>query len=114
VSLEENEQTAPLLIPASAPLITGKRAVVYVEVPGKAKPTFEGREIVLGPRAGEYYIVKKGLDEGEKVVTRGNFKIDSAMQIEAKPSMMLPAGRNTPAGNHNIEYPLIRSLRDKH
>ena len=79
---------APLVIPASAPLITGTRAVVYVQLPDKEKPTFEGRQVVLGPRAGEYYLVKDGLAEGELVVTNGNFKIDSALQIQAKPSMM--------------------------
>jgi Cu(I)/Ag(I) efflux system membrane fusion protein len=79
---------APLVIPATAPLITGTRAVVYVQTPEKDKPTFEGREVTLGPRAGDYYLVKDGLSEGEQVVTKGNFKIDSALQIEAKPSMM--------------------------
>ncbi len=88
VAKEPNE--APLVIPASAPLITGTRAVVYVRLEGKEKPTFEGREIVLGPRAGDYYLVKEGLSEGEQVVTKGNFKIDSALQIQAKPSMMSP------------------------
>ncbi|MHC4113422.1 MAG: efflux RND transporter periplasmic adaptor subunit, partial [Planctomycetota bacterium] len=79
---------APLVIPASVPLITGTRAVVYVKVPKTEKPTYEGREVVLGPRTGDYYIVKSGLAEGEIVVTNGNFKIDSALQIQAKPSMM--------------------------
>jgi len=79
---------APLVIPASAPLITGVRAVVYVRLPGKEKPTFEGRQVTLGPRAGEHYLVKEGLAEGELVVKKGNFKIDSALQIQAKPSMM--------------------------
>lgn len=83
---------APLVIPASAPLMTGKRAVVYVQVPNAEKPTFDGREIVLGPRTGDYYIVLDGLAEGERVVTQGNFKIDSALQIQAKPSMMSPEG----------------------
>lgn len=81
---------SPLVIPASAPLITGKRAVVYVANPDKAG-AFEGREIVLGPRAGNHYIVRSGLEEGEQVVTKGNFKIDSAVQIVAKPSMMNPS-----------------------
>jgi Cu(I)/Ag(I) efflux system membrane fusion protein len=85
------DQEAPLVIPASAPLITGKRAVVYVKVPGTERPTFEGREISLGPRAGDHYTVRSGLKEGELVVVKGNFKIDSALQIEAKPSMMSPA-----------------------
>lgn len=82
---------APIVIPATVPLITGKRAVVYVRIPDN-NTMFEGREVVLGPRAGNYYIVLKGLHEGESVVVNGNFKIDSAMQIEAKPSMMNPEG----------------------
>ncbi len=56
------------------------------------QPTFEGREIVLGPRAGKYYLVARGLEEGELVVTQGNFKIDAEIQIQAKPSMMTPEG----------------------
>lgn len=95
----DDPQTAekPLVIPVSAALVTGTRAIVYVQVPGMDKPTFEGREIVLGPRAGDYYLVRSGLREGELVVTRGNFKIDSSLQIMAKPSMMTPAG----AGQHD-------------
>ena len=84
-------EQGPLVIPASAPLITGKRAIVYVQVPGR-EGTYEGKEIVLGPRAGDYYIVRSGLAEGELVVTKGNFKIDSAVQLQAKPSMMNPQG----------------------
>jgi RND family efflux transporter MFP subunit len=56
------------------------------------RPTFEGREIVLGPRAGDYYLVRHGVEEGEIVVTQGNFKIDAEIQIQAKPSMMTPEG----------------------
>lgn len=78
-----------ILIPASAVLKTGNRAIVYVKVP-MDEPTFEGREIVLGPRVGDQYVVTAGLKSGEKVVVKGNFKIDSAMQISAKPSMMNP------------------------
>lgn len=84
----ETDTSAPLVIPASAPLITGKRAIVFVKVPGQNKPTYESREVVLGPRAGNTYIVTSGLKEHEEVVTKGAFKIDSAMQISAKPSMM--------------------------
>jgi len=95
---------APLVIPATAPLITGKRAVVYVRRPDVDKPTFEGREVVLGPRAGDHYIVESGLVEGEIVVTNGNFKIDSALQIQAKPSMMNPEGEKAPMGSHDHSH----------
>jgi len=79
----------PLVIPTSAALLTGPRAVVYVKS-SKAEGVFEGRDVVLGPRAGDYYVVLEGLEEGDEVVVRGNFKIDSALQIVAKPSMMNP------------------------
>lgn len=80
----------PLVIPASAVLHTGKRSVVYVELPDTEQPTFEGREILIGPRAGDQYIVEAGLQSGERVVAEGGFVIDSALQIQAKKSMMLP------------------------
>ena len=89
VLMDPSKIKAPLVIPASAPLITGKRAVVYVEVEGEAG-VFEGREIGLGPRAGDSYLVRWGLEEGEKVVVNGAFKIDSAIQIRAGRSMMNP------------------------
>ncbi|HUV41246.1 MAG TPA: efflux RND transporter periplasmic adaptor subunit [Sedimentisphaerales bacterium] len=99
VSADSDISEKPLVIPASAALVTGTRAIVYVELTDRDKPTYEGREIVLGPRAGNYYIVHSGLKEGERVVTKGNFKIDSALQIQARPSMMSPEGGG-PAATH--------------
>ncbi len=93
----------PLVIPVSAALVTGTRAIVYVELTDKNKFTYEGREIVLGPRAGDYYLVRSGLKEGELVVTMGNFKIDSALQIQAKPSMMTPEGGGGAGGHQHGE-----------
>ncbi|SIN75540.1 efflux RND transporter periplasmic adaptor subunit [Halodesulfovibrio marinisediminis] len=78
---------APLVIPTSAPLITGKRAIVYVQNPEK-EGVYVGREIVLGAKTNNTYVVKSGLEEGELVVSKGAFKLDSALQIKAKPSMM--------------------------
>ncbi len=89
-SVPKKAPRPPLVIPASAPLITGKRAIVYVRLRDTEKPTFEGREVLLGERAGDQYIVRKGLEEGELVVTKGNFKLDSSLQILARPSMMNP------------------------
>ena len=89
----------PLVIPDTAPLLTGKRAIVYVEAPDAKKPTYNGREVLLGPKAGRYYVVLDGLSEGERVVTEGNFAIDSDLQIKGKRSMMSPSG-GQPAGGH--------------
>lgn len=87
-----SDDEAPLLIPVTAPLLTGTRAVVYIELDSEDGPLFEGREVQLGPRAGDFYVVMDGLEEGEMVVTNGAFKIDSELQIRAKPSMMSADG----------------------
>ena len=80
----------PLLIPVTAVLRTGERALVYVQHPDRAEPTFSPREIQVGLRAGNFIIVLSGLEEGERVVKHGNFKIDSAIQITGATSLMSP------------------------
>ena len=99
VSAEATASEKPLVVPATAVMRTGTRAIVYVALPDRKKPTYEGREIVLGPRVGDHYIVRHGLKEGDRVVTRGGFKIDAALQIEAKPSMMTPEGGGGSGGH---------------
>ena len=89
----------PLVIPSSAPLITGKRAVVYVRVPDDEN-LFEGREVKLGPRSESHYVVLSGLEEGDHVVKNGSFKIDSAVQILAKKSMMDLEGGHSAIAHH--------------
>lgn len=79
----------PLLVPSSAVLRTGNRAIVYRRIPADEGVSFEGREIVLGPRADDYFIVHSGLSEGDLVATRGAFKLDSELQVQAKLAMML-------------------------
>ncbi len=93
----ENEQ---LLIPKTAVLWTGKRAVVYVKDPNADRPVFEHRQIELGPETSNAYVVLEGLSEGEEVVTNGVFKIDAAAQLAGKPSMMNAEG-GKPATGHN-------------
>jgi Cu(I)/Ag(I) efflux system membrane fusion protein len=45
------------------------------------------------------------LQEGEQVVISGNFKIDSSLQIQGKPSMMAPEGGSVPVGHPHGEAP---------
>ncbi len=82
--------TPPLVIPESAVLFTGKRSLVYVEIPNQPQPTYEQRDVILGPRVGNNYGLYSGLKEGERVVVKGNFQIDSSVQILGEPSMMNP------------------------
>jgi Cu(I)/Ag(I) efflux system membrane fusion protein len=88
----------PLVIPAGAPLLTGESAVVFVQRPaekaedGEEETAFiyEARTITLGPRAGDWFLVGDGLKEGEIIVSRGAFTLDSEMQLLGKNSMMAP------------------------
>lgn len=93
---------APLVIPASAPLITGKRAVVYLADPSETGK-FYGREIELGPRAGDFFVVKSGLSAGDQVVVNGAFKLDSDLQIKARPSMMSMSSNAMPESHDHSE-----------
>ena len=97
------ENSKQLLVPKTAVLWTGKRAVVYVKVPNRENPTFLYREITLGPEAGDNYVVAEGLDEGEIIATNGVFKIDAAAQLQGKQSMMNPGGEAMPAGHDHGE-----------
>ena len=47
-------------------------------------------EIQLGPKVDGHYLVFSGLNEGDRVVVNGAFKIDAELQIRGRPSMMLP------------------------
>ena len=74
-----------LAVPAEAVLTTGLRQLVYVErAPGK----YQLVEPKLGPRAGDYYPVLSGLGEGDRVVTRGNFLLDSQYQLTGRTSLL--------------------------
>lgn len=76
MNLEKTTQV--LAIPATAVLDTGIRKIVYIE---KGNGQYVGKEVVLGPKAGDYYPVLEGLKEGDKVVTSANFLIDSQSQL---------------------------------
>jgi Cu(I)/Ag(I) efflux system membrane fusion protein len=73
---------ARLTIPTEALIDSGPRKIVYVE---KKAGTYEMRQVTLGVRGTNYIEVLKGLRKGERVVTSGNFLIDSESQLRAGP-----------------------------
>jgi len=95
------QNTNELLIPKSAILWTGKRAVVYVKVPDREASSFIYRQIILGPEAGNFYVVSEGLSEGEEIAMNGVFKIDAAAQLAGKSSMMNPGGGKVSTGHNH-------------
>ena len=88
LGFSEKLSRPPLVIPDTAPLVTGKRAIVYVAEDSDEGMIYEGREVRLGVKLDGYYIVKEGLKEGDQIVMYGAFKIDSAIQMKAGKSMM--------------------------
>lgn len=87
-----------LAVPVLAVLDSGMRQIAYVE---KSPGLFEPRELTLGPRAGEYFPVLAGLAIGDRVVTRGNFLIDSQFQITGHPSLFYPGGLHASMGHQH-------------
>jgi hypothetical protein len=67
-----------LALPDSAVVNTGTRQVVYVE---RAAGMFDGIEVQLGPRCGDYFPVIRGLEAGERVATAGAFLIDAETRL---------------------------------
>ena len=78
-----------LAIPRTALLWSGKRSIVYVKVQDSEFPSFEMREITIGSRMGEMYLVQAGLEAGEEIVTNGVFSIDAAAQLSGNYSMLM-------------------------
>lgn len=77
-----------IIVPKSAVLWTGRRSVVWVKEDDTDVPTFDLREVTLGPSLGDSYIITDGLAEGEEVVTNGAFAVDASAQLAGKNNMM--------------------------
>src|SRR5438128_7820661 len=76
-----------LVIPANGVLPSGTRQIVFVN---RGDGYLEPREVELGARAGDDFIVTKGLKEGEQIVTSANFLIDSESQLQAALGSFVP------------------------
>jgi RND family efflux transporter MFP subunit len=76
-----------LAIPASSVFHSGTRNLIFVN---KGEGNFEPREIELGPRVGDDYVVVKGIKPGDSLVTSANFLIDSEAQLQAASGAFVP------------------------
>lgn len=88
IQTSKKASSSGITIPRTAVLWSGKRSVVYVKVPNSEKPGFEMREVTLGNRMGDNYLIESGLQAGEEIVTNGAFAIDAAAQLSGQFSMM--------------------------
>jgi Cu(I)/Ag(I) efflux system membrane fusion protein len=74
---------AGISVPAGAVLDSGMQKIVYLET---NDDVFEPRPVELGMSFGNRVTVKHGLAEGDRVVTAGNFLIDSESRM--KPAVL--------------------------
>ena len=98
-----------LVVPRTAVLDGGDRKLIYVmtQEPGTVKDgqerwpaVYEPREIRTGFRMGDDVVLLAGAEEGDAVVTRGQFLIDSQLQLTGKPSLMIPEAAAAPIDPH--------------
>jgi Cu(I)/Ag(I) efflux system membrane fusion protein/cobalt-zinc-cadmium efflux system membrane fusion protein len=98
-----------LAIPATAVFQSGTRQIAFVDRGGGS---FEPRELETGARAGDQFVVLKGVKAGERIVTSANFLIDSESQLQAAlgsfapppPGAGQPTSTATVRGQANIDY----------
>jgi RND family efflux transporter MFP subunit len=69
-----------LTVPAEAVIDTGLRQTVFVD---RANGNLEPRQVRTGERLGDRIEIVSGLKEGERIVTSGNFLIDSESQLRS-------------------------------
>src|SRR6202158_6130976 len=93
-----------LVVPATGVLQSGTREIAFVQL---GDGYIEPREVQLGSRVGDDFIVLKGLKAGEQIVTSANFLIDSESQLQAALGSFVPpppgagaaSSSNAPQGN---------------
>jgi len=69
-----------LVVPETAVLNSGDRQVVFVD---RGEGRFEPHTVTIGAQSGGVIEIISGLKEGDRIVTSGNFLIDSESQLKA-------------------------------
>lgn len=89
-----------LVVPASAVFQSGTRQLVFLN---HGNGSLEPKEIATGPRVGDDFVVLKGLEAHQSIVTSASFLIDSESQLQAAAGSFAPpppgAGSNAPPAN---------------
>jgi Cu(I)/Ag(I) efflux system membrane fusion protein/cobalt-zinc-cadmium efflux system membrane fusion protein len=98
-----------LVVPATAVFHSGTRNLVFINRGGGQ---IEPREVELGPSVADQFVIRKGVKQGEQIVTSANFLIDSEAQLQAAAGAFMPpppgagqaAAMSAPAGTQaNVE-----------
>jgi len=76
LTIELSENGTALVVPAGAVLDDEGESLVFVRLEGNR---FQPRHVMLGTRENGFVEVTDGLEEGDEVVTRGNFQLKSKL-----------------------------------
>jgi RND family efflux transporter MFP subunit len=104
VQVTSELEPSALLVPDMAILRSGEKTTVFVALDdGK----FDPRTVTLGPRAeNDTYQILSGLNEGERIVTSGQFMLDSESQLREAIQKMLEPKKPAPAEHAGHEGPV--------
>jgi multidrug efflux system membrane fusion protein len=80
-----------VLVPSSAPQMSGKGSFVYVV---KQDSSAEQRPVTLGQRQGDLIVIESGVQPGENVVITGQLGVTPGGKVRIEPSATLPAAGN--------------------
>jgi hypothetical protein len=85
-----------LVVPESAVFQSGTRQIVFLN---RGSGSLEPKEIAVGPRIGDDFVILRGLEAHQPIVTSANFLIDSESQLQAAAGAFVPpppgAGANS-------------------
>ncbi len=84
-----------LVVPASAVLQTGDRAIAFVD---RGQGYLEPRTVQLGPQVDDSVVILSGLKAGEHVVSSANFLVDSEAQLQAALGTFAPLPPSSQTG----------------
>jgi RND family efflux transporter MFP subunit len=99
-----------LVLPASAVFQSGTRQLVFLN---HGNGSLEPKEITVGPRVGDDFVVLKGLAAHQSIVTSANFLIDSESQLQSAAGSFAPpppgvgsnaAPAKSPTMQENIDF----------
>jgi len=97
-----------LVVPASAVFQTGLRQVVFVD---HGSGSLEPKEVSLGARVGDEFIVLKGLSAHQQIVTSANFLLDSESQLQVASGSYTPpspgAGQQTTSPSSDAQAAVV-------
>jgi RND family efflux transporter MFP subunit len=87
-----------LTVPSEAVLDAGLRKTVFVD---HGNGNLEARQVETGERLGDRIEILHGLKAGERIVTSGNFLIDSESQLKQPAAAPSPHAGHAGAGEHS-------------